>query len=126
VRLGTISNGFSQGPLSSPLSALAWEVYVQHAVCSTPFPVGDFEVRIQPVKSQPSLHMTAIHCEKHAANMQLPHEDRTHSCGVLMETRGANQQGAEQASSHLWLGCLTFAWDDGLAWFAHDGAGISP
>jgi hypothetical protein len=45
---------------------------------------------------------------------------------VLMETRGANQQGAGQASSHLWLGCLTFAWDDRLAWFAHDGAGISP
>jgi hypothetical protein len=49
--------------------------------------------------------------------------------GVFMETREANQQGAAQASSHLWLGCLTFAWDDGLcglAWFAHDGAGISP
>jgi hypothetical protein len=59
--------------------------------------------------------MTAIDCE----NMQLPHEERTHRCGggrgVFMETREANQQGGAQASSHLWLGCLTFAWDDGLA-----------
>jgi hypothetical protein len=56
--------------------------------------------------------MTAIDCEY----MQLPHEERTHRCGgsrVFKETREANQQGAAQASSHLWLGCLTFAWDDG-------------